>query len=54
MMEMTERGIMIHANADGVCISKSLLRDLFVPWQRIEFMYYYLSRKEVGSKAFGW
>ncbi|HLJ26744.1 MAG TPA: hypothetical protein VKY85_08545 [Candidatus Angelobacter sp.] len=50
MMELTERGIMIHANADGVCISKSLQRDLFIPWQRIEFMSY-LTRKEVREQG---
>lgn len=50
MMELTEHGIMIHANADGVCISASLLHDLFIPWQRVEFMHY-LSAKEVQAQG---
>lgn len=50
MMEITERGIMIHANAGGVRISVSLLQDLFIPWQRIDLMYY-LSSKEVQTQG---
>jgi hypothetical protein len=50
MMVVTREGIMIRANADGVCISMSLLRDLFIPWERIECLFY-LSSKQVQAEG---
>ncbi len=49
LMELTERGIMVHAKA-GVSISMSLLRDLFIPWERIQCIYY-LSGDEVQARG---
>lgn len=50
MMELREGGILIHANADGVCISTSLLRDLFIPWQRMDSIHY-LTSTEVNAQG---
>jgi hypothetical protein len=35
-IEVTERGITIYANADGICVSYSMLGDLFIPWERLQ------------------
>jgi hypothetical protein len=50
VIEVTERGIMFYANADGVCVSFSLLRDLFIPWERLESIRY-LTLKQVIAEG---
>lgn len=50
MMQLTDRGILIHAKVAGIRVSRSLLHDLFVPWKRVERMYY-LTSTEVQSRG---
>jgi len=47
-MELTGDGLLIHANVSGVCISTSLRRDLFIPWNRMDLAYY-LTRQQVRA-----
>jgi hypothetical protein len=50
LIEVTERGIMFYANADGISVSFSLLRDLFIPWERLEAMRF-LTLKQVIAEG---
>lgn len=49
LMELSERGIMIWSNPEAINVSFSLLRDLFVPWERLERMRF-LGFKELRAE----
>jgi hypothetical protein len=49
LIEVTEHGIMIYANADGICVSYSMCRDLFIPWERLESMRF-LTPKQISTE----
>jgi hypothetical protein len=49
LIEITERGIMFYANADGICVSFSLRRDLFIPWERLESMRFLTLRQVIAE-----
>jgi hypothetical protein len=48
LIEVTERGIMIYANADGICVSYSMRRNLFIPWERLKSMRF-LTPKQISA-----
>lgn len=49
LMEVTDRGIMIWSKAEAINVSFSLLKDLFVPWERLEYMRF-LSSKQIWAE----
>lgn len=49
LIEVTEDGIMIYARASVTCASFSLLRDLFIPWERLEAMRF-ITRKQIHAE----
>jgi|SRR5215469_11353769 len=53
LLELFEQGMMIHAKAGGVFVSRSLLHDLFVPWHCIESMQY-LDAKQTTAAGIEW
>lgn len=50
LIEVQERGIQFYANVNGICVSFSLLRDLFIPWERLEVMRF-LTLKQVIAEG---
>jgi hypothetical protein len=53
LMKVTELGILVHANIEGVWVSPSLLQDLFIPWQRVEWMKYF-NQKQAREAGLTW
>lgn len=49
LMEVGERGIMIWAKPEAIDVSFSLLKDLFIPWERLETMRF-LGPKELSAE----
>ena len=52
LIEVRERGIIIYANPEAIDVSFSLLRDLFIPWERLEAMRF-LDFKQVRAERLG-
>lgn len=58
LFEISSTGILLHASNDGISGSLSILKDLFVPWERIEAMRYIdwrsLRPSKTGMVAGNW
>jgi hypothetical protein len=53
LIKVTELGIMVHANREGVSVSPSVFRDLFIPWERVESMKYF-NQKQARAADLSW
>lgn len=51
IFEAMENGILLYSNADGLSGSRSIVKDLFVPWERIEAMRFIKWRERRPSKT---